>query len=65
MHEVYKNRIHIYLNDLEKRQEPPKIWENDLPGNSILKTKDLKEMCLGDFTKKISEFQEDIYEDSS
>jgi len=57
MQEVYKNCIHIYLNDLEKKQEPPKIWENELPGDSIERI--LK--CPGNSIGKIQEYQENPY----
>jgi hypothetical protein len=62
---LLKFQSQISCDNLYGTRKPPNIWEDDLPGNSILKTQDLKEICPGDFTEKISEFQEDVYEDSS
>jgi hypothetical protein len=62
---LLKFQSQISCDNLYVTRKPPKIWEDDLPGNSILKTQYLKEICPCDFIEKISEFQEDIYEDSS
>jgi hypothetical protein len=62
---LLKFQPQISCDNLYGTIKPPNIWEDDHPSNSILKTQDLKEICLGDFTKKMSEFQEDVYEDSS
>jgi hypothetical protein len=54
MHEVYKNIIQRYLNDLKKIQEPSKIWEDELPGDSIERTLKCPDNSIG----KIQESQE-------
>ena len=62
---LLKFQSQISCDKLYATKKPPNIWEDDLPDNAILKTQDLKEICPGDFTKNISKFQEDVYEDSS
>jgi hypothetical protein len=62
---LLKFQSQISCDNLYGTRKPPKIWEDDLPDNSILKTQYLKEICPCDFIEKISEFQKDIYEDSS
>jgi hypothetical protein len=70
MNWVLENLIQGVLNDLEdillklhskntslnfyRTNEPSKIWEDDLLGDSINKNLDFKEKLLSDSTKKIS-----------
>jgi hypothetical protein len=60
MQGIYEKIIQRCLSELKKSQEQSKIWENELPGNSIEKT--LK--CLDNSIEKIQECQEDIYYES-
>jgi hypothetical protein len=36
-----------------KTKEPSKIWEDEIPGDSIIKTLYFEERCPGNSTKKI------------
>ena len=62
---LLKFQSQISCDNIYGTTKPPNIWEDDLPDNSILKTQDLKEICPGNFTKKISQIQEYVYEKSS
>jgi hypothetical protein len=62
---LLKFQSQISCDNFYRTKEPSNIWEDDLPGDSIIETLDFEEKCLGDSTKKIQEFQEDLYEDSS
>jgi hypothetical protein len=61
---MLKFQSQISCDNFYKNTESFTICEDDLPGDSIIETQDFKERCLGDSTKKISGFQEDLYEDS-
>jgi len=54
---LLKFQSQINCDNLYGTKKPPNIWEDDLPGNSILKTQDLKEIFPSDFTERIFEFQ--------
>jgi hypothetical protein len=62
---LLKFRSQIIRDNFHRTKEPSNIWEDDLPGDSIIETLDFKERCPSDFTQKIPKFQEDQYEYSS
>jgi hypothetical protein len=62
---LLKFQAQVSYANFYKTKEPSKIWEDELPSDSIIKTPYFEEICPGDSTKKIPEFQEDIYDDSS
>jgi hypothetical protein len=47
-----------------RTKEPSNIWEDDLSGNSIIKTLNFEERCPGNSTKKFPKFQNYQYDDS-
>jgi hypothetical protein len=61
---LLKFQSQINCDGFYKNKELSKIWEDDLPGDSILETPDFKGKCPGDFAENNSKFQEDQYEDS-
>jgi hypothetical protein len=61
MKKVYKNIIQIYLNDLKNNQEPSKIREDEIHGDSIEKT--LK--GPSNSIEKIKKYQENFHGSST
>lgn len=55
---LLKLHSQIGCDNLFRTKEQSKIWEDDLPDDSIIETQDFEGKCLGDSTKKIREFQE-------
>jgi hypothetical protein len=60
MNGVYKRIIHIFLNDLKNSQEPSKLLEDELPGDSIKITLKFSSNSIG----RIQEYQKELYYES-
>jgi hypothetical protein len=62
---LLKFQVQVSYANFYRIKELFKIWEDGLPVNSIIKTLYFEKKFHGDSIKKILEFQEDLYYDSS